>query len=210
MHTESYNVNIACFCSKNFIKSLEELKSFFSFKIIPVDIDSKNSINEKYNAIIIESDLEKKISLDKISIPKIFIQNKNQKKMTQNSFEIVFKLPISVIQFNQAIVDLCKKYEFDQNSLIKIKDYILDKNERTLKKGNKILKITEKEIYFIDTLNSSKKPLNKNYILKNIWAYSSEADTHTIETHIYRLRQKIKNSFGDNNFIKNTIDGYSL
>ena len=139
---------------------MEELKSFFSFKIIPVDIDSKNSINEKYNAIIIESDLEKKISLDKISIPKIFIQNKNQKKMTQNSFEIVFKLPISVIQFNQAIVDLCKKYEFDQNSLIKIKDYILDKNERTLKKGNKILKITEKEIYFIDTLNSSKKPLN--------------------------------------------------
>jgi len=210
MHTESYNVNIACFCSKNFIKSLEEVKSFFSFKIIPIEINSKNSINEKYNAVIIESDLEKKISLDNISIPKIFIQNNNQKKMIKNPFDIVFKLPLSVVQFNQAIIDLCKKHEFDKNSLIKIKDYILDKNERTLKKGNKILKITEKEIYFIDSLNSSEKPLSKSYILKNIWAYSSDADTHTIETHIYRLRQKIKDSFGDNNFIKNTTDGYSL
>ena len=189
---------------------MEEVKSFFSFKIIPIEINSKNSINEKYNAVIIESDLEKKISLDNISIPKIFIQNNNQKKMIKNPFDIVFKLPLSVVQFNQAIIDLCKKHEFDKNSLIKIKDYILDKNERTLKKGNKILKITEKEIYFIDSLNSSEKPLSKSYILKNIWAYSSDADTHTIETHIYRLRQKIKDSFGDNNFIKNTTDGYSL
>ena len=181
---------------------MEEVKSFFSFKIIPIEINSKNSINEKYNAVIIESDMEKKISLDKISIPKIFIQHNNQKKMIKNPFEIVFKLPLSVVQFNQAIIDLCKKHEFDQNSLIKIKDYILDKNERILKKGNKILKITEKEIYFIDSLSSSKKPLSKSY--------SSEADTHTIETHIYRLRQKIKDSFGDNNFIKNTADGYSL
>jgi len=86
----------------------------------------------------------------------------------------------------------------------------LDKNERVLKKGDQILKITEKEIYFIDKLNSSKKPLSKNYILKNIWSYSSDTDTHTIETHIYRLRQKIKKNFGDNNFIKNSIDGYSL
>ena len=59
-------------------------------------------------------------------------------------------------------------------------------------------------------LNFHKKSLSKDYILKNIWAYSSDTDTHTIETHIYRLRQKIQNSFGDNNFIKNTKDGYSL
>ena len=66
------------------------------------------------------------------------------------------------------------------------------------------------EINFIDVLHSSKNPLNKNYILKNIWSYSSDADTHTVETHIYRLRQKIKESFGDISFIKNSDDGYSL
>ena len=210
MHKNSYNVNIACFCSKNFIKSLEEVKSFFSFTIVPVEKDSENSINEKYNAVIIESDMDKTISLEEIKIPKIFIQNKNQKKIPKNPFEIIFKLPLSLVQFNQSVVDLCKKYEFEKNSLIRIKDYILDKNERVLKRGNKILQITEKEIYFIDTLNSFKKPLSKEYILKKIWSYSSDADTHTIETHIYRLRQKIKENFGDNNFIKNTPDGYSL
>ena len=59
-------------------------------------------------------------------------------------------------------------------------------------------------------LHSSQKPLSRNYILKNIWNYSSETDTHTVETHIYRLRQKIKKKFEDNNFIKNSKDGYSL
>ena len=59
-------------------------------------------------------------------------------------------------------------------------------------------------------LSLSNKPLDKDFILKNIWQYSSDSDTHTIETHIYRLRQKIKESFGDNNFIKNTKKGYSL
>ena len=50
----------------------------------------------------------------------------------------------------------------------------------------------------------------KKYILEKIWSYSSDADTHTVETHIYRLRQKIKENFGDSNFIKNTSEGYSL
>ena len=86
----------------------------------------------------------------------------------------------------------------------------LNKNERILKKANRSLKITEKEINFIDALNSSRKPLSKDYILKNIWSYSSDTDTHTIETHIYRLRQKIKKIFDDNDFIKNTEDGYTI
>ena len=59
-------------------------------------------------------------------------------------------------------------------------------------------------------LHNSKKPLSKKYILENIWSYSSDAHTHTVETHIYRLRQKIKQSFNDDNFIQNSEDGYSL
>ena len=63
---------------------------------------------------------------------------------------------------------------------------------------------------FIEELNNSSVPLTKNYILKNIWKYSSDTDTHTIETHIYRLRQKIKDKFGDKNFIKFSKGGYTL
>ncbi len=189
---------------------MEEVKSFFTFKIFPIEISSINLINKKYDAIIIDSDLEKNVSLDLIKVPKIFIGNKNPSKNTKNNFQIITKTPFNIVKFNQEIIDLCKRFEFDKNSLIKIKDYILDKNQRVLKKGEKILKITEKEIYFIYMLHSSQKPLSKKYILENIWSYSSDAHTHTIETHIYRLRQKIKESFGDTNFIKNSKDGYSL
>ena len=210
MHSNSYSVNVACLCSKNLIKSLEEIKSFFTFKMFEVEPYSIDKINKEYDAIIIDSDQNKNISFNSIKIPMIFIGNKNLPKNDKNIFQLIFKLPINIIKFNQEIVDLCKKYEFDKNSLIKIKDYILDKNSRALKRDNKTLKITEKEIYFIDMLHSSKKPLSKQYILENIWSYSSDTHTHTIETHIYRLRQKIKKNFGDSNFIKNSEDGYSL
>ena len=65
-------------------------------------------------------------------------------------FSLVVKLPLDVVEFNQDIINLCKKFEFDNNSLIKIKDYFLDKNERVLKKEDIFLKITEKEIDFIE------------------------------------------------------------
>ena len=210
MHSNSYNVKVGCISSKNFIKSLEEVKSFFGFKLVDIEGNSETSINNSCNAVIIETKVENKNLSNKIKVPKIFIQEKHQKRVSKSPFELIFKLPINIIQFNQSVIDLCKKHEFDKNSLIKIRDYVLDKNERVLKKGSKVLKITEKEAHFIDMLNFFQKSLSKDYILKNIWAYSSDTDTHTVETHIYRLRQKIQDSFGDTSFIKNTPDGYSL
>ena len=211
MHNDSYSVNIACLCSKDLFNSLNEIKSFFTFKINPIQNNTKSLNNEEYDAIIIESGFEKNILQNEINVPKVLIQHEKQKKgQDLDSFDLVFKMPINIIKFNQLIVNLCKKNEFEKNSLIKINDYILDKNQRILKKGSITLKITEREIDFIEKLNSSKQPLNKNFILKNIWSYSSETDTHTIETHIYRLRQKIKESFNDKNFIKSTKEGYSI
>lgn len=211
MHNDSYSVNIACLCSKDLFNSLNEIKSFFTFKINPIQNNTKSLNNEEYDAIIMESGFEKNILQNEINVPKVLIQHEKQKKgQDLDSFDLVFKMPINIIKFNQLIVNLCKKNEFEKNSLIKINDYILDKNQRILKKGSITLKITEREIDFIEKLNSSKQPLNKNFILKNIWSYSSETDTHTIETHIYRLRQKIKKQFNDSNFIKNSKNGYFL
>ena len=210
MHTNSYNVKVGCISSKNFINSLYEVKSFLGFDLIEIGKNYEKSINNMCNAVIIETKVENKNLSNKIQIPKIFILDKNKKKMSNNSFELVLKLPINLVQFNKTVVELCKKYEFNKNSLIQIKGYILDKNERILKKNKISLKITEKETHFIEMLNHYGKTLSKEYILKNIWSYSSDADTHTVETHIYRLRQKIQDSFGDNNFITNTSNGYSL
>ena len=210
MHTKSYNINVACFCNENFTKSLEELKSFFGFNLISQNIDLDDLKLNKFHAIVTDSENNKKNSINNTAIPKILIQKDGKVSKSKESFALIVKLPLNIIKFNQDVIDICKKYEFNKNSLIKIKDYILDKNARVLKKNNTTLQVTEKEIIFIEMLSSSKKPLSRNYILKNIWEYSSETDTHTVETHIYRLRQKIKNNFQDDNFIKNSSEGYSL
>tara|TARA_B100001250_G_scaffold407924_1_gene429486 strand:- start:1114 stop:1746 length:633 start_codon:yes stop_codon:yes gene_type:complete len=210
MHNETYNINVACFCNENFTKSLEEIKSFFGFNLISKNINNKDLIDGKFNAIIVELENEKKILLQDIMIPKILIQKNNKINKFKDDFSLIVKLPLNVVQFNQDIIDICKKHEFKKNSLIKIKNYILDKNSRVLKKNDTILKVTEKEVIFLEMLYFSNKPLSRDYILKNIWKYSSETETHTIETHIYRLRQKIKSHFNDNDFIKNSKEGYSL
>ena len=210
MHKENYNINIICFCNKNISNALEELKSFFGFNL---HLDHKNLNDlkqENINAIISDIENSKKLSSLNFNKPKILIQENGKTSQSKDIYSLVIKLPLNLIQFNQEVINVCKKFEFKNNSLISIKDYILDKNERTLKKNNIFLKITEKEINFIENLHISSKPLSREFILKNIWNYSADTDTHTVETHIYRLRQKIKNQFKDNSFIKNSKKGYSL
>ena len=208
MHKENYNINIACFCNKNFTNALVELKTFFGFNLILYE-SLKEFKNENINAVLFDYENSKKILSLNINKPKIYIQEKNKINIEKKP-EVIIKLPLNILQFNQEIINICKKFEFNNNSLINIKNYILDKNERILKKNNISLKITEKEIDFIEILNSSSKPLSREFILKNIWNYSTDTDTHTVETHIYRLRQKIKDKFEDSNFIKNSKKGYSL
>ena len=89
-------------------------------------------------------------------------------------------------------------------------NYIIDQNERKIEKDKKILKLTEKEINLLIFFASNKNSINKEFILKNLWHYSSETDTHTVETHIHRLRKKIFEKFGDENFIKNNEQGYYI
>ncbi len=173
-----------------------------------VKINDLNNTN--INAVIVDLENSEKLLTSNIKIPKILIHNSRNISTLKNLYSLVIKLPLNVVQFNQDIINVCKKFEFKNNSLINIKSYSLDKNERILKKNDTILKITEKEIDFIEILQSSTKPLSRDFILKNIWNYSSDTDTHTVETHIYRLRQKIKNAFNDSNFIKNSKSGYYI
>ena len=92
---------------------------------------------------------------------------------------------------------------------MQIHNYILDKNERKLTKEKLSLDLTEKEIDLIELLYN-KSFIKKKEILSIIWKYSDDADTHTVETHIYRLRKKIKKVFDDDLFIKNNKKGYNI
>jgi DNA-binding response OmpR family regulator len=102
------------------------------------------------------------------------------------------------------------KNEFKKNSLIKLLDYTIDKNERKIKKNNSELQLSEKEIDFLILFSETKEPLSRDLVLKKVWNYSSESETHTLETHIHRLRKKILEKFNDNNFIKNNNKGYFI
>ena len=211
MHKNIYKIKVAFLCNKNFINSINELKPFLGFDLNEIKLEKEtNSINLENEVLIVDSLYVGKVSFEKITIPTNLILGQNEKNTLKTKFDATMKLPLNITQFNRKVIDLSQKYKFDQNSIIKVKDYTLDKNTRFLKRKEISAKITEKEMHFIEELNNSSKPLTKDYILKNIWGYSSDTDTHTIETHIYRLRQKIKNQFNDENFIKHTKEGYSF
>ena len=78
------------------------------------------------------------------------------------------------------------------------------------KKKNKSLIITEKEVAIINFLNHSRRPRSINELQTEVWGHKSKLETHTVETHVYRLRKKIKEYFNDNNFIKSSKDGYLI
>ena len=118
--------------------------------------------------------------------------------------------PFSIFDLEKKVVSLLARYEFVQSSVISLDDYIIDKNERKMRKNKLELQLTEKEINFLILFSKKNKPMTRDFLLKNLWKYSPESDTHTIETHIHRLRKKIMDKFGDKNFIKNNKRGYYI
>ena len=139
---------------------------------------------------------------------KILVFSSN--KIKPDIFADKIRLPARIKDINFIIENSVIKKNFSKNSSIKIKNYILDKNEKKLISEKKYIFLTEKEIQLLELFLSHKKPISKNMILDQVWKYSEDADTHTVETHIYRLRKKIKSNFLDENFILNNKDGYSI
>ena len=123
-------------------------------------------------------------------------------------YDEILKLPTKIDEINLIIERSVAKKVFNLNSSIKIKKYLLDKNEKKLFKNELFIILTEKEIQLLELLLSYKKPVSKNIILSTVWNYADDVDTHTVETHIYRLRKKINNKFFDEKFILNNKDGY--
>ena len=132
------------------------------------------------------------------------------KKILPDEFIERLVMPFSAFDLQIKVVSLLSKYNFKKSSLISLGSYMVDKNERKIKKDNLELQLTEKEINFLILFSESDKPLSRNLVLKKVWHYSSKSETHTIETHIHRLRKKILEKFNDNNFIKNNDKGYYI
>ena len=139
----------------------------------------------------------------------LFLNHKDYiKKNNLNllDFHVCLELPIEIFLFKEILNILITKYNFSKKSKIKIKDYEIDSNERSIIKKKIKVKLTERELELILALNNN-NGLNKTFLLKSIWKHSFDLDTHAFETHLHRLRKKINKYFNDKNFIveKNSL-----
>ena len=182
-------------------KILNEIKENFSFKI---------SNFEKIEDFL-ESLKQEKIDLDNSAI--LINENKMkfiQSKINKRNIFITLNFPIDIQKLVEKINIQLIKQKYNVQSNFNIKQYCLNINSRILSKENNNLKLTEKEIDIIIFLYKSKKTTNVSVLQKEVWGYSPDLETHTVETHIYRLRKKIKDNFKDENFILSQKEGYLI
>ena len=125
------------------------------------------------------------------------------------SYELIF-CPFNFKNFIEKINLLYIKSRFADNSNISLLNYSINLNTREIFNSQNKLKLTEREKDFLLFLKNSKKPQTIRNILKSVWGYSKGIETHTVETHVHRLRKKFLDSFNDNNFIKNNKKGYYI
>ena len=207
---------ISIFGNKIFSEILNEMKLFSKYKIKYYE-DLNLCVNdaEKKNQLIIFFVYEKNKNffnkINKNNFPLIFVgEPLTLKKLLLSERNDQLNIPFTILDFKKKVITAIAKNEFKKNSLINLSGYTIDKNERKIKKNNLELQLSEKEINFLILFSESKEAISRSLVLKNVWNYSSESETHTVETHIHRLRKKILEKFGDNNFIKNTNKGYYI
>jgi DNA-binding response OmpR family regulator len=118
--------------------------------------------------------------------------------------------PINISKLIEKINIEFLKLQFNNQSQMKVNNYNINLNSRELIINDTRLKLTEKEINTIKYLSKSKKPVSIDELQAKVWSYQSNIETHTVETHIYRLRKKILNAFNDKEFIISKKDGYQI
>ena len=184
----------------NFYDIISELKEHIGYEILK--FDNKEIFFDKYKSESIST--ENSILVVHEKEYNFFVQNINEDQI------IKLKPPVNIFAFieNLNVRFIQKKYQDQSN--VNVKDFFLDINSRELKNGKLSLKLTERETDMILFLNNSKKPVNVETLEKEIWQHSSALETHTVETHIYRLRKKIKDEFDNDDLIKSNKDGYTI
>ena len=184
---------------KTLYNILDEIKDYLKFQILYYKNEeiflNSNDLNLNDSLILVRPNNKVFLNNEKISRKKIF---------SIPSYPITIDKLVEILNVNL----IKQKYNYQSN--IYIKNYLLNLNSRTITKNNQNLKLTQKEIDIILFLNDYKKPQKVNVLQNKVWGYSLELETHTVETHIYRLRKKIKDEFKDNNFILSSDDGYFI
>lgn len=180
--------------SKKLFLALSEIKDQLNLNIIDINIKSLDKKLFNYDNYI------------------FIFTNKNHiySKELENKSLVLDSFPLSIFKLLEEINTLFLKLNYQNQSNIVIKNYKLNLNSRTISSNLGSLKLTEKEMNLIVYLNRIKKPQKINELQKIIWYFNDNLETHTVETHIYRLRKKIKIFFDDENFLLSNSEGYYL
>ena len=182
-------------------KIIIEIKDYFNYEVL--------YFNEK-------KDLLKKIDEDiKFMENSIILVNQKdfsslKSKIYEKRIYCIAKFPIKISNLIDQINAKLIQQNYLAQSNININQYILDINSRILRKSDNVLKLTEREIDTILYLKKQNKPVKVDILQKKVWKYGEDLETHTVETHIYRLRKKIKDKFNDDSFIQSKKDGYII
>ena len=169
-------------------KILNEIKSNLNFNIEYFDDDQfKKNLNNR-NLVVISGD---------------------NKKYIQNQLEIQ-EFPIDIQKFIEIINVQFLKNKFNQQNNVKTGKYTFNLNSRVMEFEQKSLRLTEKEMKIISFLNNSQGPVTINKLQEEVWGHKSQLETHTVETHVYRLRKKVEKKFIDNSFIISLKNGYKI
>jgi DNA-binding winged helix-turn-helix (wHTH) protein len=169
---------------------LEEVDFDFNFKIN--FFDNENSLNNKIK------------NLDN------YLILSNKKYLNSNNFIVLNNLPINIFKLIEKINIEFLKLQFSNQSEVKLNNYTINLNSREMIAFDTKLKLTEKEINTIIYLSKSNKPVDIDELQKKVWNYKTDIETHTVETHIYRLRKKILDAFNDSKFIMSKKNGYQI
>ena len=182
------NENLVIYDFKILYEILREINNYINFKLISVDKVSDLNLKDQNDYLLISNKKIKNV----------------ENQITLNNF------PIDIIKLIESINVKFLKKKYSQQSDIDIGDYKLNLNSRKIFNGTKSLNLTEREANIVIYLNNSKKPVNISKLQTEVWGHNSKLETHTVETHIYRLRKKINDIFEDNNFIKSSKSGYVI
>ena len=181
---------------------LKEIDDFFKFNIKNYEIyddfikEIKDNNSECLKSMIITNTKNNKLfSLSQID---------------RNTILTLEELPVKIEKLTDKINTQLIKQRYNFQSKINIKNYIVNVNSRIITNKEKDLKLTEREIDIILFLNENKKPQSVHTLQEKVWGYSLSIETHTVETHVYRLRKKIKNKFNDGEFIISHNEGYLI
>ena len=185
--------NVLIFKLPELFKILNELKNYINFKVLLfINKDDLNSFKKK-------------------NISNYLILTDPDNEFEGEKFQLILsKFPDTIYSIIEKINVVLLKQKYSEQSDILIGKYSIDLNSRLIKHNNQNLKLTEREIEIILFLRNSKTPQNIENLQKKVWGHNSNLETHTVETHIYRLRKKITEKFKDSKFINSTKQGYKI